>query len=100
MKFLKIIIYKHFYFFSYQNLIIFGYWFKKENFGIYMRKRKKNKLAKYKSSFNGKNYDFFYQRNFWGFRGDDLIQKMLKLFSKEVLGNQRFTLSVGYFKWF
>ena len=77
-------------------LIIFleatlGYWFKKENFGIYMRKERKINWQT-TSYFNGKEYKFFYKRNFWGFRGNEFNPKNVKIiFEGGSTGNQRFT---------
>ena len=71
--------------------VIFGYWFKKENFGIYMRKERKINWQT-TSIFNEKEYKFFYKRNFWGFRGDYFDPKNVKiLFEGGSTGNQRFT---------
>ena len=71
--------------------IFFGYWFKKENFGIYMRKERKINWQT-NSSFYGENYNFFYKRNFWGFRGNEFDPKDVKIiFQGGSTGNQRFT---------
>lgn len=71
--------------------IFFGYWFKSENFGIYMRKERKINWQT-SSSFNEKNYNFFYQRNFWGFRGEEMNPEDIKIiFEGGSTGNQRFT---------
>ncbi len=93
MKILKIISTNIFIFFLIIIIfeVIFGYWFKSENFGIYMRKERKINWQS-KSSFNGKNYEFFYQRNFWGFRGDEFDPKDVNIvFEGGSTGNQRFT---------
>ena len=49
---------------------VLGYWFSKDNFGIYMRKER-NKNWETISNFNNQQYKFFYKRNFYGFRGDE-----------------------------
>lgn len=93
MRFFKVIIYNFFIFFFFIILLeaIFGYWFKKENFGIYMRKERKINWQT-NSSFYGQNYNFFYKRNFWGFRGDEFDPKDVKvIFEGGSTGNQRFT---------
>ena len=93
MRFFKVIIYNFFIFFFFIILLeaIFGYWFKKENFGIYMRKERKINWQT-TSSFYGQNYNFFYKRNFWGFRGDEFDPKDVKvIFEGGSTGNQRFT---------
>ena len=76
MSFLRLIYYNFLVFFVAIILIeiFFGYWFKDENFGIYMRKERKiNWLTT--SNFNKKKYDFFYKRNYWGFRGEEFDPK-------------------------
>ena len=93
MKFLKIIVINFFIFFLLIIIleVIFGYWFKSENFGIYMRKERKVNWQT-ESSFNGKSYNFFYQRNFWGFRGNEFDPKDVRIvFEGGSTGNQRFT---------
>ena len=70
---------------------IFGYWFTKDNFGIYMRKER-NKNWKTISSFNNTKYDFFYKRNFYGFRGDEFDPKKVEIiFEGGSTANQRYT---------
>ena len=70
---------------------IFGYWFTKDNFGIYM-KSERDKNWKTSSTFNNKEYSFFYKRNFYGFRGDEFNPKNVKvIFEGGSTGNQRFT---------
>ena len=93
MKFLKIISYNILFSFLLIILIeiFFGYWFKKENFGIYMRKERKINWQT-KSSFNGSEYNFYYKRNYWGFRGEEFDPKIVKIiFEGGSTGNQRFT---------
>ena len=93
MNFLKTISYNLFFFFISIILIelFFGYWFKKENFGIYMRKERKINWQT-TSIFNGKKYDFFYKRNYWGFRGEEFDPKNVKIiFEGGSTGNQRYT---------
>ena len=44
------------------------------------------------SSFYGKTYNFFYKRNFWGFRGEEFNPEDVKvIFEGGSTGNQRFT---------
>lgn len=70
---------------------IFGYWFTKDNFGIYM-KSERDKNWKTSSTFNNKEYSFFYKRNFYAFRGDEFNPKNVKvIFEGGSTGNQRFT---------
>ena len=71
--------------------MIFGYWFKKDNFGIHMR-NERNKNWKTTSRFNDKEYNFFYKRNFYGFRGDEFDPKDVKIiFNGGSTSNQRYT---------
>jgi len=70
---------------------VLGYWFSKENFGIYMRKER-NKNWETISNFNNQQYKFFYKRNFYGFRGDEFNPNDVKIvFEGGSTGNQRFT---------
>ena len=93
MRYFKVVIYNFsiFLFLVVLLEVIFGYWFKKENFGIYMRKERKINWQT-TASFYGKNYNFFYKRNFWGFRGEEFNPKDVKvIFEGGSTGNQRFT---------
>ena len=93
MNFLKTIFYNFLVFFVAIILIeiFFGYWFKDENFGIYMRKERKINWQT-NSTFNEESYDFFYKRNYWGFRGEEFDPKDVKvIFEGGSTGNQRFT---------
>ena len=93
MNFLKTIFYNFLVFFAAIILIeiFFGYWFKDENFGIYMRKERKINWQT-TSNFNKEKYDFFYKRNYWGFRGEEFDPKDVKvIFEGGSTGNQRFT---------
>ena len=93
MNFLKTISYNLLFFFLSIILIeiFFGYWFKNENFGIYMRKERKINWQT-TSKFNGKEYNFFYKRNYWGFRGEEFDPKNVKIiFEGGSTGNQRYT---------
>ena len=70
---------------------ILGYWFSKENFGIYMRKER-NKNLEIISNFNNVEYKFFYKRNFYGFRGDEFDPSDVKIiFEGGSTGNQTAT---------
>jgi lysophospholipase L1-like esterase len=91
MKFFKIIFYNIFVFFIAIILveIVFGSWFKKDNFGIYMRKERKINWQT-KSSFYGDNYSFYYKRNYWGFRGENFDPKDVQIiFEGGSTGNER-----------
>ena len=70
---------------------VLGYWFSKDNFGIYMRKER-NKNWETISNFNNQQYKFFYKRNFYGFRGDEFNPNDVKIvFEGGSTGNERFT---------
>ena len=51
--------------------IFFGYWFSEHSFGPYMREHrlKKNHVV---LSYNDIQYDFYYKRNYHGFRGEEI----------------------------
>jgi len=71
--------------------IILGYWFTKDNFGIHMRKER-NKNWKTVSNFNNVEYEFFYKRNFYGFRGEEFNPQDVKIiFEGGSTSNQRYT---------
>ena len=71
--------------------ILFGYWFDKNNFGIYMRSHRL-KQNHYSTVFDAKRYNFFYKRNFYGFRGEEFNPKDVKIiFLGGSTGNQRYT---------
>ena len=91
MKNLKLILINFVIFICFILIIeaIFGYWFKDENFGIYMRKERRiNWLTEV--NINNQKYKFFYKRNFWGFRGEEFDPKDIKvIFQGGSTGNQR-----------
>ena len=59
--------------------IIFGYWFKKNNFGIYMRSER-NKVIKFSvNHHNNEKINFIHKRNFYGFIGDEFNPKDVKI---------------------
>ena len=92
-KNLKVILYNIIFFIIFILILelIFGFWFKKNNFGIHMR-NERNKNWKTTSSFNDKEYSFFYKRNFYGFRGDEFNPEDVKIiFNGGSTSNQRYT---------
>ena len=71
--------------------IFFGYWFKENNFGIYMRSER-NKKELVTATHIDKEYNFFYKRNFYAFRGDNFEPSEAKIiFTGGSSANQRFT---------
>ena len=71
--------------------IIFGHWLKKDNFGVHMR-AERNKNWKTTSTFNDKEYTFFYKRNYFGFRGNEFDPREVKIiFNGGSTSNQRYT---------
>jgi len=71
--------------------IFFGYWFKKNNFGFFMR-HERQKQNYYETIHDEKKYKFYYKRNFYGFRGDDVEPRNMKIiFLGGSTGNQRVT---------
>lgn len=80
MKFLKIIFINLFIFLSIFFFVelVFGYWFDKENLGPYMREHrmKKNSIS---VKFNENSYNFIYKRNYYGFRGEEIDLRDIKI---------------------
>ena len=71
--------------------LIFGHWFKSENFGIHMRKHRNiNEL--YKIEIYDNNYQFEYKRNSNGFRSskNEELSKIKYVFLGVSTGNERF----------
>jgi lysophospholipase L1-like esterase len=59
--------------------LIFGYWLKNNNFGIYMRSER-NKVVKFSvNHHNNKKIDFIHKRNFYGFIGNDFDPSDVKV---------------------
>ena len=95
MKSLKVFIFNLLIFLILISLLelFFGYWFKKENFGFYMRKERKINW-KTTSNFKDQKFEFFYKRNYWGFRGEEFNPRDIKIiFQGGSTGNQRYTPS-------
>lgn len=71
--------------------IFFGYWFKENNFGFFMR-HERQKQNYYETNHDEKKYKFYYKRNFYGFRGDEAEPKNMKIILLGgSTGNQRVT---------
>ena len=71
--------------------IFFGYWFKENNFGFIMRFERQKQIL-YETIHDEKKYRFFYKRNFYGFRGEEVDPKNIKIvFLGGSTGNQRVT---------
>ena len=59
--------------------IIFGYWFKKNNFGYHMRSER-NKIIKFSvNHHDNKQIDFIHKRNFYGFIGKEFDPSNVKI---------------------
>ena len=58
--------------------LFFGYWFKDNNFGIYIRDQR-NIEKKYDNIHNGKKYRYTFKRNFNGFIGEEIDPKEIKI---------------------
>ena len=70
---------------------IFGYWFKENNFGIYMRSER-NRSDLFNVTHNDKEYTFYYKRNFYAFRGDEFDPSDVEVvFEGGSTGNEKFT---------
>ncbi len=91
MKYLKIVSINFIFFLIFILIIelFFGYWFKENNFGFYMRKERRiNWITE--TTINNENYNFSYKRNFWGFRGNEFDPQDVKIiFQGGSTGNQR-----------
>ena len=57
--------------------LLFGYWFDKNNFGQYMREHRMKKND-YTLLLDGNTYNFTYERNYYGFIGEDLEPEDIK----------------------
>ena len=70
---------------------IFGYWFKENDFGFFVRNERLIEKY-YKVKHHNKFYDVIYRRNFYGFRGEEIEPEKIKVvFEGGSTGNQRFT---------
>ena len=71
--------------------LFFGYWFKDNNFGIYVRELR-NIEKQFDIVHNGKKYRYIFKRNFHGFIGDEIDPKEIKVvFEGGSTGEQLFT---------
>jgi hypothetical protein len=79
MKIIKILLINFLVFFTSILIIelIFGGWFKKDNFGAYFREHRMKKVP-YKIKYNGKIFEYVYKRNYHGFIGEELNPKDIK----------------------
>ena len=69
----------------------FGYWFKDENFGIYIRDQR-NVERKFDINHYGQNYRYTFKRNSLGFIGNEIDPKKIKIvFEGGSTGEQQFT---------
>ncbi len=71
--------------------LLFGYFFKKNNFGYIMRsERQKDQI--YEVIHNDQKYKYNYKRNYHGFRGDEIDPSRIQIiFEGGSTGNQKFT---------
>ncbi len=81
MKYLRLIFYNSIIFIILLILIeiIFGYWFKKNNFGIHMRSERNKVINFYVNHHDSKEINFTHRRNFYGFIGDEFDPKDVKV---------------------
>tara|TARA_B110000971_G_C19933630_1_gene465235 strand:+ start:62 stop:1102 length:1041 start_codon:yes stop_codon:yes gene_type:complete len=71
--------------------LFFGYWFKDNNFGIYIRELR-NVEKHYDNTHNEKKYKYTFKRNFYGFIGNEINPKEIKIvFEGGSTGEQLFT---------
>ena len=71
--------------------LFFGYWLKDNNFGIYIRELR-NVEKQYDNTHNEKKYKYTFKRNFYGFIGNEINPKEIKVvFEGGSTGEQLFT---------
>ena len=71
--------------------LFFGYWFKKDSFGIYIRDQR-NIEKKFDIIHNNNNYKYTFKRNSLGFIGEEIDAKKIKIvFEGGSTGEQLFT---------
>ena len=58
--------------------LFFGYWFKKDSFGIYIRDQR-NIEKKFDIIHNNNNYKYTFKRNSLGFIGEEIDAKKIKI---------------------
>ena len=58
--------------------LFFGYWFDKNNLGPYVREHRLRK-TNYITTFDNKEYNFTYKRNYYGIRGDDFPPEKIEI---------------------
>ena len=58
--------------------LFFGYWFKGNNFGIYIRDLR-NIEKQFDNTHNGEKYRYTFKRNFHGFIGDEIDPNEIKI---------------------
>ena len=90
---MRIVFYNLFIFFILILLfeLFFGYWFKNENFGIYIRDQR-NVKKKFDIIHNNNNYRYIFKRNSLGFIGEEIDAKKIKIvFEGGSTGEQLFT---------
>jgi len=58
--------------------LFFGYWFDKNNLGPYVREHRLRK-TNYTTTFENKEYNFTYERNYYGIRGKDFPPEKIEI---------------------
>ena len=58
--------------------IFFGYWFDKNNLGPYVREHRLRKTS-YTTIFEQKEYNFTYERNYYGIRGEEFPPEKIEI---------------------
>ena len=92
MKILKIFLYNFLILLIFLTLfeIFFGYWFKEQNFGIYIRDQR-NVEKYFEIAHNGKKYQYNFIRNSLGFIGEEINAEEIKIvFEGGSTGEQMF----------
>ena len=69
--------------------LFFGGWFSEKNLGAYFREHRMKKVP-YSIKYDGKNYNYVYQRNYYGFKGEEIdIDKIQIVFVGGSTGDER-----------
>ena len=92
LKFFKVIVINFFLGLVLFSLIefTFGYWFDEDNLGPYMREYRMRK-NNYNITYEGKQYEFVYKRNYYGFRGDEVpLEKISAVFIGGSTADERY----------
>ena len=92
MKFVKLILVNFLFIVLFVGIFesIFGYWFKKNNFGIYIRDQR-NIKKNFEVEYNNQKFKYVFERNSLGFVGREVNSEDIKIvFEGGSTGEQMF----------